>query len=79
MRFTVYSKEGCPFCDRIEKVLSLASLEYKKYSLGEDFTREEFYSEFGAGTTFPQVILNDSEHIGGCVDTVNYLKENKII
>jgi glutaredoxin len=79
MRFTVYSKDGCPFCSKIEKVLQLSSLEHKIYKLGQDFTREQFYSEFGDGSTFPQVIMNDIDHIGGCTDTVKYLQENNII
>lgn len=78
MKFTVYSKPGCPYCERIEKVLILSNLEHKIYTLGEDFTREQFYAEFGEGSTFPQVILDD-KHLGGCVDTVAYLKENAII
>ena len=48
------------------------------YKLGEDFTREQFYAEFGGGSTFPQVILND-QHIGGCTDTVQYLKEKNLV
>jgi glutaredoxin len=79
MKFTVYSKNGCPFCSKIEQVLQLSNLEHKIYKLDEDFTREEFYSEFGQGSTFPQVIMNDTEHLGGCTDTVKYLQENKVI
>jgi glutaredoxin len=79
MRFTVYSKNGCPYCSKVEQVLQLSGIEYKVYKLNLDFTKDEFYSEFGEGCTFPQVILNDQEHIGGCVDTVKYLKENKFI
>lgn len=79
MRFTVYSKYGCPYCSKIEQVLQLSNLEHKVYKLGEDFTREQFYAEFGPGSTFPQVLLNDQEHLGGCTDTVKYLQENKII
>ena len=41
-------------------------------------TREEFYKEFGEGSTFPQVMYN-SNHLGGCVDTVKYLQENNMI
>jgi glutaredoxin len=79
MRFTVYSKDGCPYCTKVEQVLKLSNLEHKIYKLNEDFTKSEFYAEFGNGSTFPQVVLNDQEHIGGCVDTVKYLQENKII
>jgi glutaredoxin len=79
MNFTVYSKNGCPFCSKIEQVLQLANLEHKVYKLDEDFTRDEFYAEFGQGSTFPQVIMNGTEHLGGCTDTVKYLQENNII
>ncbi len=79
MKFTVYSKYGCPYCSKIEEVLKLANLEHKVYKLDEQFTREQFYSQFGEGTTFPQVVLNDQENLGGCVDTVKYLQENKLI
>jgi glutaredoxin len=44
MKFTVYSKEGCPYCTKIEQVLQLAGLRYVNYNLYSDFTREEFYS-----------------------------------
>jgi glutaredoxin len=79
MKFTVYSKNGCPFCSKIEQVLNLSNLDYKVYKLDEDFTRQQFYSQFGEGSTFPQVVLNDVESLGGCTDTVKYLQENKVI
>jgi glutaredoxin len=81
MTFTVYSKKGCPFCDKVKVVLN--ELSIKKgypiicYELGTQFTREEFYAEFGEGSTFPQVIF-ESKHLGGCVDTVKYLQENNM-
>jgi glutaredoxin len=43
-----------------------------------DFTKDEFYSEFGDGSTFPQVICDDKK-LGGCVDTIKYLKEQNIV
>lgn len=78
MKFTIYSKDGCPFCTKVEQVLELAELQYVTYKLYRDFTREEFYAEFGSGSTFPQVIVDD-KHIGGCNDTVRYLKEQKLV
>lgn len=79
MKFTVYSKNGCPFCSKVEQVLSLSNLEHKVYKLDQDFTREEFYAEFGQGSTFPQVIMNDTQHLGGCTETVRYLREHNIV
>ena len=78
MKFTVYSKEGCPYCTKVQQVLQLANLDHVVYKLGENFTKDQFYSEFGQGSTFPQVIVND-QHIGGCNDTVRYLKEQKLV
>lgn len=48
------------------------------YELDTDFTREEFYAEFGKGSTFPQIIMNQ-QHLGGCSDTVRYLQENSLL
>jgi len=79
MKFTVYSKDGCPYCSKIEKVLKLSELQHVIYKLDVDFNRDEFYAEFGNGSTFPQVILNDQTQLGGCVDTVQYLQEQKLV
>jgi glutaredoxin len=79
MRFTIYSKDGCPYCTKIQQVLEYAKLDHVVYKLNTDFTKDQFYGEFGEGSTFPQVILNDNEHLGGCTDTVKYLRENKIL
>jgi glutaredoxin len=79
MKFTIYSKQGCPFCVKIQNVLQLLKMEYTVYKLNVDFNKEQFYEKFGNGSTFPQVILNENEKLGGCSDTIAYLKENKII
>jgi glutaredoxin len=78
MNFTVYSKIGCPYCDKVKNVMELTKLQHVVYTLDEDFTKQEFYAEFGEGSTFPQVICN-TEKLGGCVDTIKFLKEQQII
>lgn len=79
MKFTVYSKDGCPYCSKIQQVLELSGLEHVIYKLNDNFTKEQFYAEFGEGSTFPQVILNDQKHLGGCTDTVKFLKEQSLV
>ena len=79
MKYTVYSKNGCPYCDKVKQVLQLSKLEHVTYTLGEDFDRPGFYSQFGNGSTFPQVVVNAIQHLGGCTETVQYLKENKLV
>ena len=78
MNFTVYSKDSCPYCVKVKQVLELTGTQFVVYTLGEDFTREEFYSEFGQGSTFPQVIC-DGKKLGGSVDTIRFLREQQVI
>ena len=82
MSFTVYSKHGCPYCDKVKTVLNHVSITKGEqivcYELGTNFTREEFYAEFGEGSKFPQVIYSQ-QHLGGCSDTVKYLQENNML
>ena len=78
MNFTVYSREGCPYCTKVAQVLELAGLKHVVYKLGEHFDRQSFYGQFGQGSTFPQVVM-DHQNIGGCTETVQYLKENNLV
>lgn len=78
MKFTIYSKHGCPYCDKIKSVMYTYNFDHVVYTLDEDFTRQQFISEFGEGSTFPQVMM-DGKKLGGCVDTVKYLRENKFV
>ena len=78
MNFAVFSKEDCPYCDKIKQVFELTKCKYVVYTLGKHFDKEAFYGEFGEGSTFPQVIC-DGKKLGGCVGTIEFLKEQKII
>ena len=78
MNFAVYTKDGCPYCDKVKQVLELTESRFVVYNLGQHFEKKEFYGEFGEGSTFPQVVVN-GQKLGGCVDTIKYLKEQKII
>ena len=78
MNFTVYSREGCPYCVKIVEVLKLAELRFVEYKLDRDFDRQSFYGQFGDGSTFPQVV-KDGTNLGGCTDTVKYLQEQNLV
>lgn len=73
--YTVYSKSGCPYCTKLITILRYQKYKHVIYELGRDFNREEFYSKFGEGSTFPQVLLDD-RHLGGCKETINFIREN---
>ena len=76
--FTVYSKQGCPFCIKVVQVLQLSKLNHVVYELDQDFDKESFYGQFGSGSTFPQVVV-DATNLGGCSETIQYLKEKKLV
>ena len=78
MNFTVYSREGCPYCVKIVEVLKLAELRFVEYKLDRDFDRQSFYGQFGDGSTFPQVV-KDGTNLGGCTETVKYLQEQNLV
>ena len=78
MKFAIYSKTDCPFCEKVKQVLDLTKQSFVVYTLDTDFTREQFYAEFGEGSTFPQVLC-DEKKLGGSVETIKYLKEQQIV
>ena len=75
--FTVYSKDGCPYCQQILEVLGISELNYVEYKLDEHFSKEAFYGQFGEGATFPQVVMN-SENLGGCQESIKYMQKENI-
>ena len=62
--------------------MQLTNQSHVVYNLGTDFNRENFYAEFGEGSTFPQIICDDNgerQKLGGCTETIQFFKENKIV
>ena len=78
MKFTLYSKEGCSYCEKAKRLLELAKVEYRVYKLDIDFTREQFIAEFGRSSSFPRILVDD-KLIGGCLDTFKYLEEKNLV
>ena len=78
MNYTVFSKDGCPYCEKIKEVLELTNCKFVVYTLGEQFDRDAFYGEFGHGSTFPQVVCEGNK-LGGSVETIKFLREQKIL
>jgi len=76
--FTVYSKVGCDYCDAVEKLLTIKKIAYEKRILNVDYTRDEFIEQFGV-TTFPRVLNEEGELIGGAKETAVYLKKNGLV
>lgn len=75
--FTIYSMPGCNYCRQVKQLMELTEQRHVVYTLDEDFTIEEFESNFNT-RLFPQVVYN-KQHIGGCQETVAYLKEQNLV
>jgi len=78
MDIVIYSKENCSYCEKIKQVFKLKDFEFVEYVLDKDFTRNQFIKEFGEGSTFPRITI-DGTLVGGCTDTISYLKENNLL
>ena len=57
----------------IERVYNEKGWSYVEYKLEENFTRDQFYSEFGRGATFPQLVV-DGKKLGGCNESINLFR-----
>ena len=77
MNFAVYSKKSCPYCEKIKQVLDLTKTSYVVYNLNEHFDKKSFIDEFGQGSTFPQVTLDDI-HLGGCQESIQHMQRENI-
>ena len=78
MNFTVYSKDGCPYCDRIKQVLELAQFSYREYKLDQHFTKQQFQMEFGGDAHYPQCAIGN-KHIGDLKETLKYLSDRGML
>lgn len=67
----IYGKHGCKWCDAATELLESKGIEYKKYTLLEDISVEEFREKFPGVSTVPYII-KDGNVIGG----FQALKEN---
>jgi glutaredoxin 3 len=69
MIIEIYSKPDCPYCVQAENLCKQNAIiiDYKKYMLDEDFTRDDLFEKFPTARTFPQITV-DGESIGGFME-----------
>tara|TARA_Y100001970_G_scaffold63176_1_gene80886 strand:- start:289 stop:510 length:222 start_codon:yes stop_codon:yes gene_type:complete len=70
----IWSKPNCIFCDRAESLCKLKGLEYKKYMLDVDYSRQDLLNKFPEARTFPQ-ITQDGNYIGGFTELNAHLNK----
>lgn len=78
MQAVLYVKENCQECERAKMLLESLGSDFLEYTLGKDFTRKEFVSEFGEEAQFPQLAFG-TKHIGGLKEALQFLNEKNMI
>ena len=71
--FTIYTRDGCGYCEQIKTVLTNIGEPYTEMKLDLHFSREQFVEQFGSGSTFPR-IFKDGALLGGCNETIVHLR-----
>ncbi len=70
MKVEVYSKDGCPNCVNVKKLLDKKEIPYTITDLTNDTERMKFFERVGNGVrTMPQIFIDD-ERVGGFNETV---------
>ena len=69
---TIFTREGCGFCEEAKALLQKAEVDYEEHILNQDYTIKTLVALSG-GTTVPQVFMN-GERIGGTEELKKIIK-----
>ena len=62
--FTVYTKEGCPECVQVKRLLDSKQITYTAVDISDDVKRQEFYDANPGVRSMPQVFIS-GQRVGG--------------
>jgi glutaredoxin-like protein len=71
----VFSRKGCPHCERAKELLAAAGFDYEELVLNRDYTDRTLRAATG-GRTFPQVFV-DGTLVGGADELEGWLADKK--
>lgn len=71
--YTVYSKDGCPYCARAKELLDILGEDYEVKDLTIEENRNEMLERVPGVKTIPQ-IFKDDQYIGGYAELVEFTK-----
>ena len=70
----IWSKPQCVFCDKAVQLCQMKELEFKKYTIDVDYSREDLMDKFPNARTFPQITM-DNVYIGGYTELEAHLNK----
>ena len=74
MKFLIFTKYRCSFCDRAKTLIEQKGYEYESINIEEDNNIELLLKKNKDARTMPQIFIND-KLIGGYTDLVKYFEE----
>ena len=74
MKFLIFTKYRCSYCDRAKTLIEQNGYEYESINIEEDNNIEILLEKNKYATTMPQIFIND-KLIGGYTDLVKYFEE----
>ena len=74
MKFLVFTKNRCSYCDRAKDLIVQKGYEYESINIEEDNNIDILLEKNKYARTMPQIFIND-KLIGGYVDLVKYFEE----
>jgi len=70
---TVYGKQNCGFCTQAITLLNDNELEYEKFIIDENISRDEFIDKFPDIRTVPYILI-DNQPLGGYQQLKEYVE-----
>ena len=74
MKFLIFTKYRCSYCDRAKTLIEQKGFEYETINIEEDNNIEILLEKNKYARTMPQIFIND-KLIGGYTDLVKYFEE----
>ena len=74
MKFLIFTKYRCSYCDRAKTLIEQKGYEYESINIEESNNIELLLEKNKYARTMPQIFIND-KLIGGYTDLVEYFKE----
>tara|TARA_B100001029_G_scaffold169726_1_gene164900 strand:- start:367 stop:591 length:225 start_codon:yes stop_codon:yes gene_type:complete len=74
MKFLVFTKYRCSYCDRAKTLIEQKGYEYESINIEDDNNIDILLEKNKYARTMPQIFIND-KLIGGYTDLVKYFEE----
>ena len=74
MKFLIFTKYRCSYCDRAKTLIEQKGYEYESINIEDDDNIDILLKKNKYARTMPQIFIND-KLIGGYTDLVKYFEE----